>query len=106
MASVGTLLVWACECLAFIRYYHCISTHREALEREGISQVRRWSEKDPDDYPYRGSGQPFVAYAALTGCVFVLVIANGASLWNGFNTMPFLSSYLIVRIRPCRNVGL
>ncbi|EED20720.1 proline-specific permease, putative [Talaromyces stipitatus ATCC 10500] len=96
MASVGILIVWACECLAFIRYYHCISTHRETLEREGISQVRRWSHKHPTDYPYRGSGQPFLAYAALAGCMFVLVVANSAALWDGFHVMPFLSSYLIV----------
>jgi amino acid transporter len=73
-----------------------ISTHREPLEREGISLVRRWSTKHPTDYPYRGSGQPFLAYAALVGCIFVLVVANSAALWNGFHVMPFLSSYLIV----------
>ncbi|PCH02419.1 Amino acid/polyamine transporter I [Penicillium occitanis (nom. inval.)] len=96
MGSTGILIVWACNCLAFIRYYHCISTHRETLERESISLVRRWSTKHPTDYPYRGSGQPFLAYAALTGCIFVLVVANSAALWGGFYVMPFLSSYLIV----------
>lgn len=96
MGSVGILIVWACNCLAFIRYYHCISTHREALEREGISLVRRWSTKHRDDYPYRGGLQPYLAYAAFAGCIFVLLVANSAALWNGFLVMPFLSSFLIV----------
>lgn len=74
-----------------------ISTHRESLEREGIALVRRWSTKHPTDYPYRSSGQPFLAYAALAGCIFVLAVANSAALWDGFHVMPFLSSYLIVR---------
>uniref|UniRef100_A0A093V3R3 Arginine permease n=1 Tax=Talaromyces marneffei PM1 TaxID=1077442 RepID=A0A093V3R3_TALMA len=106
MGSVGILIVWACNCLAFIRYYHCISTHREALEREGISLVRRWSTKHPTDYPYRGSGQPFLAYAALAGCMFVLVVANSAALWGGFYVMPFLSSYLIVMVFIVLLVGM
>jgi yeast amino acid transporter len=37
-----------------------------------------------------------LAYVAFAGCLFVLIVANGASLWNGFHQLPFLSSYLIV----------
>lgn len=48
------------------------------------------------DYPYRSHGQPLLAYAALSGCLFVLFVANGAYLWNGFHQSPFLSSYLTV----------
>jgi hypothetical protein len=62
-----------------------------------ISQVRRFSQEDYHDYPYRSHGQPLLAYVALIGCVFVLLVANGASLWGGFYSLPFLSSYLIVR---------
>lgn len=38
------------------------------------------------------------AYAAFTGCFVVLVVINGASLWKGFHTLPFLSSYMIVSL--------
>ncbi|KAH8697603.1 putative proline-specific permease [Talaromyces proteolyticus] len=93
MGSVGVLIVWSCECLAFIRYYHCITSHRAALEEKKVPQVRRW---DRHDYPYRSHGQPVLAYIALTGCIFVLIVVNAASLWNGFHKLPFLSSYLIV----------
>lgn len=73
-----------------------IDRHRSVLEAQKFSQVRRWSREDYHDYPYRGHGQPLLAYAALTGCLFILVVANGTSLWKGFHPLPFLSSYLIV----------
>ncbi|KAK0735208.1 putative amino acid transporter [Lasiosphaeria miniovina] len=98
MGSVGVLIVWACECLAFIRYYHCIHRHKETLQAEKISQVRRWDLTDYNDYPYRSHAQPLLAYLALTGCIFVLVVANGAALWNGFHDLAFLASYLIVLV--------
>ncbi|KAK0631514.1 amino acid permease-domain-containing protein [Immersiella caudata] len=98
MGSVGVLIVWACQCLAFIRYYHCIYRHRVVLEAQRIAQVRRWDKGDWKDYPYRSHGQPFVAYLALVGCVAVMFVANGAALWSGFHVLPFLSSYLIVMV--------
>ncbi|KAK3693398.1 amino acid transporter [Podospora appendiculata] len=96
MGSVGVLIVWACECLAFIRYYHCIDLHKGVLQAKKISQVRRWDFSEASDYPYRSHGQPLLAYLALSGCLFVLLVANSAPLWNGFYLLPFLSSYLIV----------
>ena len=50
----------------------------------------------PDDFPYRSHGQPITAYASLIACLFILVIANGASLWKDFHVQPFLSAYLAV----------
>ncbi|PFH57344.1 hypothetical protein XA68_15200 [Ophiocordyceps unilateralis] len=93
MCTGGVIPVWACECWAFIRFYHCISKHREALKRNNIGQVRRW---DPDDdYPYRSHAQPFMAYVALTGCLLIIIVANGAFLWSGdFHVTPFLSFFL------------
>ncbi|KAJ5765988.1 uncharacterized protein N7511_003604 [Penicillium nucicola] len=96
MASVGVLQVWACECWAFIRFYRSIYQHREYLERENIALIQRWSIKNNSDYPYRGYGQPILAYLALFGCMFILLMANGAALWNGFHLLPFLASYLTV----------
>jgi amino acid transporter len=78
---------------------HCsIYAHRDALEADRVPQVRRWSREDYHDYPYRSHGQPLLAYLALAGCMFVLLVANGAALWNGFHLLPFLSSYLTVRV--------
>ncbi|CAN8095326.1 unnamed protein product [Discula destructiva] len=96
MGSVGVLIVWGCNCLAFIRYYHCIYRHRKILESQKVSQVRRFDVNDWHDYPYRSHGQPLLAYLAFAGCLFILIVANGASLWKDFKIVPFLSSYLII----------
>ncbi|KAI0889171.1 amino acid permease-domain-containing protein [Annulohypoxylon maeteangense] len=96
MASVGVLVVWACECWAFIRYYNCINRHKVELMERRVPRVRRFDEGDNNDYPYISNGQPFTAYFGLFACLFLLLVVNGASLWNGFYVEPFLSSYLIV----------
>ena len=117
MAYSAVLIVWACECLAFIRFYHwwvqqfsfwifsiltrilslSICQHRDYLRREEVPHVQRWSEEDGSEYPYRSRWQPYTAYFALLGCIFVSLVANGAALWNGFHLLPFLASYLTVR---------
>lgn len=74
-----------------------ISRYRKELEDNGVAQVRRWSTTDWHEYPYRSHGQPVLAYLALTGCIFVLIVANGAALWKGWHHLPFLSAYLMVR---------
>ncbi|KAK6864315.1 amino acid permease-domain-containing protein [Apiospora arundinis] len=96
MGSVGVIIVWACECWAFIRFYHCIHRHQKVLKAQKISQVRRWDEDEPNDYPYRSSLQPVTAYASLIGCLFILVVSNGTSQWIGWKAEPFLSSYMAV----------
>ncbi|PFH62087.1 hypothetical protein XA68_15178 [Ophiocordyceps unilateralis] len=95
MGTTGVVIVWACECWAFIRFYRCIWRHRYALKLHNVGQVRRWDFDSIDEYPYRSHGQPFVAYAALAGCLFILVISNGAPLWNGFHLTPFLAFFFL-----------
>jgi amino acid transporter len=69
--------------------------NKEALH--GIPYVRRWDRnKSTDDYPYRGHGQPITAYASLLGCLLILFVANGASLWKEFRIQQFLAAYLAV----------
>ena len=116
MGSNGVFIVWACECVAFLRFYYwqviqkgvslsrspdnylpcrSIKRHRVALQEQRIPQVRRWV-TDDDDYPFRGYRQPFTAYMALLGCLFLLFVCNSAFLWKEIHPEPFLSSYLIV----------
>jgi len=93
MSSSGIIIVWACECWAFIRFYHCIYKNKKALK--DVSHVRRWDYSfEDDDYPYRSHWQPYSAYIALASCIFLLVIANGAYLWNGVRLQAFASAYL------------
>ncbi|KAL2841863.1 amino acid permease-domain-containing protein [Aspergillus pseudoustus] len=93
MSSVAVVIVWTCQVLAFIRYYHCIKRHKNVLEQQKIPQLSR---DNVEDYSYRSHAQPVLAYVALAGCLFVLVVANGAYLWKGFHKFPFLSSYLFI----------
>ena len=97
MGSVSVVIVWTCECWAYIRFYHCIRNNKAALRE--VPLIRRWNRGTndlPDDFPYRGHGQPFTAYISLAACLFLLVVVNGSSLWNGFHVQPFLSAYLAV----------
>ncbi|KAL6855543.1 hypothetical protein ACO1O0_006692 [Amphichorda felina] len=96
MGSVSIIIVWGSQCWAFIRYYRCIYRHREALDMEQVAQVRRWNQDANDDYPYRSHGQPFLAFVALIGCLLIILVSTGASLWNGFHFKPFLSGYLVI----------
>ncbi|KAF2027485.1 hypothetical protein EK21DRAFT_102555 [Setomelanomma holmii] len=95
MGSVSVVVVWACECWAYIRFYKCMEHNRDALRT--VPMVRRWNrgrQHLQDDYPYRSHGQPITAYASLAACLFILVIANGAGVWKEFHVQPFLSAYL------------
>jgi yeast amino acid transporter len=97
MGSVGVVIVWTCECWAFLRFYYCVNQESDHLRP--VSMVRRWNpgKNDlPDDYPYRSHGQPFTAYIAITGCLFILIVASGAAIWKQWNTNAFLSAYLAV----------
>lgn len=71
-----------------------ISTHQPILREKGVFQVER---DDSNEYPYRSHGQPLLAYLAFAGCLFLLVVAGGAALWNGFHLLPFVAPYLTVR---------
>lgn len=62
ISAVSTLIVWASECLIYIRFYHGLKYH-------GI---------DRDTIPFKSPFQPFLAYF---GIVFCLTIA----LFNGFD---------------------
>ncbi|KAI3338694.1 amino acid permease/ SLC12A domain-containing protein [Ustulina deusta] len=94
ISSVGVIIVWACECVAFLRYRHFLVTYEDSLRERGIPYLDRKAE----NYPYRSHAQPLIAYLALAGCTFVLLGANQASLWNGFYVEPFLSSFLAIFI--------
>ncbi|KAH8702727.1 amino acid permease-domain-containing protein [Phaeosphaeriaceae sp. PMI808] len=112
MGTIGVIVVWACECWAYIRFYNwyvgvwiemcglvlmdcSIDRNREALSN--VPLIRRWNRGRnnlADDFPYRSHGQPITAWASLASCLFILIVANGAGLWKEFHVQPFLSAYL------------
>ncbi|KAJ5160876.1 uncharacterized protein N7482_007880 [Penicillium canariense] len=73
----------------------CVYYHRDRINSSPyFARLRRFSPGAEDVYPWRSHGQPFTMYLALCGCLVVLVIANGAALWQGFLVPGFLSAYL------------
>lgn len=74
-----------------------LKQHKKLLEHRKTRYLCRFYFGEGDDYPYRSHGQPFTAYVSLAGCLFILIVANGVSLWNGFRPQTFFSAYLAVR---------
>ncbi|KAL4975298.1 amino acid permease-domain-containing protein [Aspergillus desertorum] len=98
MGSVCCIIVWTCECWAFIRFYNCIYRHREELNSSRqFARLRRFPNQGAEDlYPWRSHGQPVTMYLAFFGCIFVLAVADGAALWHNWVTPRFLSAYLSI----------
>ncbi|GKU19105.1 unnamed protein product [Fusarium langsethiae] len=94
MGSVSIIIIWACLCLAYIRFYHCIHKFDDTLAEAGIYLARDRREHQCNEYPYQSHWQPLLAYLALAGCLVILVIFNRVFLWKRFNVIPFLSGYL------------
>ncbi|KAL5001043.1 amino acid permease-domain-containing protein [Aspergillus recurvatus] len=98
MGSVCCIIVWTCECWAFIRFYNCLYRHRDELNSSPqFARLRRFPNQGAEDlYPWRSHGQPVTMYLALFGCVFVLAVADGAALWHNWVAPRFLSAYLSI----------
>ncbi|KAL4905090.1 hypothetical protein BDW74DRAFT_18766 [Aspergillus multicolor] len=98
MGSVCCIIVWTCECWAFIRFYNCMYRHRDELNASPqFAHLRRFPNQGAEDrYPWRSHGQPVTMYLALFGCIFVLAVADGAALWHNWATPRFLSAYLSI----------
>ncbi|KAE9378265.1 hypothetical protein N431DRAFT_175642 [Stipitochalara longipes BDJ] len=97
MAAVSCITVWACECLAFLRFYYCLSRHRDELNNETRlpSPFRRFVFTGPDvNYPWRSHMQPATGIIAFVGCIVILTVVNSAPLWSKFQWQIFLSSFL------------
>lgn len=74
--------------------------HQDILnvERTFDPSLRRFLRGDIK-YPWTSHGQsshPFTTIIALGGCLFILIPANFASLFSGFDWRPFLSSFTAV----------
>jgi amino acid transporter len=51
---------------------------------------------DSKHYPFRAHQQPQIAWLALIVLFFLLAVANGAPIWIGFQSVPFLTAYLTI----------
>ncbi|KAI5840897.1 amino acid permease/ SLC12A domain-containing protein [Tricharina praecox] len=83
--TVACLIVWLCQCLAFIRFYHGLQTGTAPYDRAS------------GDYPYASPGQPAAAYIGAVGCA-LLILFNGFDvfIFRPFKQADFLAAYLAV----------
>ncbi|KAJ8131442.1 hypothetical protein O1611_g2183 [Lasiodiplodia mahajangana] len=93
LGSVGVIIVWACECVAFLSYRHYLKKHGDYLRDNDPNYVDR---KDHMNYPYRSHFQPVIGSLAFVGCLFVLIVLGSAALYHGFHVVPFLSQFLAI----------
>lgn len=62
-------------------------------------ELKKYMEAQRDDkkrYPFRAHQQPQIAWLTLIAIFFLLVVANGAPIWTGFQSVPFLTAYLTI----------
>ena len=80
------MLVWASQCLAYIRYHHWFHDHKK--RRILPAEYNRWNPQ-PDVYPWHRSRpflaslQPVPAWIGLIGCLLVVFVFSTANWWNG-----------------------
>ncbi|KAF4629738.1 hypothetical protein G7Y89_g8404 [Cudoniella acicularis] len=80
VGSVGCMLVWASQCLAFIRYNRWLSKHRLELTGEHMAKFQRWPQTGFSSYA--ASLQPLPAYIGLIACLLIVLLLNSVSMWD------------------------
>lgn len=75
MATSTIVLVWASQCLAFIRFHQLRRRFRQEIE-DGQFKLFRLSRNWMPLY------QPVAAIVGLFGCLLLLLIFSSATLWN------------------------
>jgi amino acid transporter len=71
MGTTGVLIVWGCQCAAFLRFYFGLKY--SIYDRKSLS------------YPYKSVAQPFTAIFGVIACSLLLLF-NG---WDIFYNKPF-----------------
>lgn len=81
--TLACLIVWLCQCLAFIRFFNGLQTGSAPYDRAS------------DDYPYASPAQPAAAYLGAIGCA-LLIVFNGFDIFifKPFKQADFLAAYL------------
>ena len=99
-ASVSCLLVWASQCLAFIRYYAWLVLIYKNLDfsRLIVCDVRLRKHRDSiaESYPEHnrwrstsqastilGGLQPVIAWIGMIGCLVIVFVFTTATWWSG-----------------------
>src|ERR1700730_953650 len=83
--SVGGVLVWASQCLAYVRYHHWFHDHKK---RRILPPEYNRGDPRADLYPWHKSRsllaslQPIPAWLGLIGCLLIVFVFSTADWWN------------------------
>jgi yeast amino acid transporter len=91
IGSTSLVLVWASQCLAYLRFHHWRTLHQHCLTGPTFSKVR-----------HRGNFagrftmcQPGLAWLGLISTLWIIIVANSAAMWNGEDLgAKFASAYI------------
>ena len=93
IGSVGGMLVWAAECLAYIKYYSWLRKWKDQLGEHydrWAPPIYQWQRKRP----FLSAYQPAIAWMGLIACLLIVFVLNSAFWWNGKATAAkVLSAY-------------
>ena len=94
IGSVGCVLVWLSQCVAYIRYHRWFRTHRkelDALIKQGDPNYRRYNRENPNTkeryYSIASPIQPFPAYLGAVLCFLIVFVFSSATLWKNQATV-------------------
>lgn len=85
-SSISCVLVWASQCVAYIRYHHWFHDHKR--RRILPPQYNRWVPQ-PKVYPWHksrtflASYQPIPAWIGLISCLLIVFVFSTARFWDG-----------------------
>ncbi|KAF5637773.1 amino acid transporter [Fusarium sp. NRRL 52700] len=101
MGSVSIIIIWACLCLAYVRYHYCIRKFQDFLAEHGI-RLAEDRKAESEAYPYQSHWQPVLAYGALGACLFILLKA-----WSPWNRLDAeATKNLIKKLNDLRDISL
>lgn len=81
IGSTSCVLVWASQCLAFIRYHSWRKMHKDYLRED--QYLRYHPTLNPGSRSWFAYWQPLPAWIGLIGCILVVLVFASVGLYNG-----------------------
>jgi amino acid transporter len=98
IGSVACLLVWASQCLAYIRYHHWLSRERSHLKtgNDALKKLNRWDKNSTAyDSSFGAYFQPAWAWFGLISCLAIVFVFSTAIWWTGtVSKIPVIAAFV------------
>jgi amino acid transporter len=98
IGSVACLLVWASQCLAYIRYHRWLGQNIPHLQNgeENIRRLNRWGKNSAaQDSSLGAYFQPVWAWFGLISCLAIVFVFSTAIWWTGtVSKIPVIAAFI------------